>query len=74
MDFLIVEGSCERVKQLLDRIAEIMIEGHAVTALGHARATFDLDRLIPRSSSGAWRSALTSMSYRPFAESEHFHP
>jgi hypothetical protein len=70
------------VKQLLDQIAEIMKEknlpglmicGHAVTALGYSRATFDLDLLIPRSSSGAWRSELSTLSYRLFAESENFH-
>ena len=51
----------------------LMIGGHAVTALGHARATYDLDLLIPRSASMAWRSALMAMSYRVFAESESFH-
>lgn len=51
----------------------LMIGGHAVTALGHARATFDLDLLIPRSAAMAWRSALSTLSYRIFAESQNFH-
>ena len=39
----------------------LMIGGHAVTALGHPRATFDLDLLIPRSSSGRWRTELLGL-------------
>lgn len=50
-----------------------MIGGHAVTALGHARATYDLRLLIPRSAAMSWRSELSAMSYRVFAESENFH-
>lgn len=70
------------MKHLLNRIADLMAEqslpglmigGHAVTTLGHARATFDLDLLIPRSAAMAWRSALSAMSYRLFAESANFH-
>ena len=70
------------MKSLLNRIADLMAEqslpglmigGHAVTALGHARATFDLDLLIPRSAAMAWRSALSALSYRVYAESQHFH-
>lgn len=51
----------------------LMIGGHAVTALGHPRATFDLDLLIPRSSAPAWKSELAKLRYRLFAESANFH-
>jgi hypothetical protein len=50
----------------------LMIGGHAVTALGHPRATFDLDLLIPKSSSGKWRTALATLRYQIFAESANF--
>lgn len=50
----------------------LMIGGHAVTALGHPRATFDLDLLIPRSASDPWNRVLSDMDYRLFAESAHF--
>ncbi|MGL5020359.1 MAG: hypothetical protein ACRDBP_19640 [Luteolibacter sp.] len=51
----------------------LMIGGHAVTALGHPRATFDLDLLIPRSSAGRWKAELLQLHYRIFAESANFH-
>lgn len=51
----------------------LMIGGHAVTALGHPRATFDLDLLIPRSSAENWRTELSQLRYRTFAESSNFH-
>jgi hypothetical protein len=50
----------------------LMIGGHAVTALGHPRATFDLDLLIPKSSSEMWKIELAQLSYRPFSESSNF--
>lgn len=50
----------------------LMIGGHAVTALGHARATFDLDLLIPRSAAESWRRELLELSYQVFAESRNF--
>jgi hypothetical protein len=50
----------------------LMIGGHAVTALGHPRATFDLDLLIPKSSSEIWKSELAQLSYQPFSESSNF--
>lgn len=50
----------------------LMIGGHAVTSLGHPRATFDLDLLIPRSSAGEWRTEILKLRYRLFAESENF--
>lgn len=46
-----------------------MIGGHAVTALGHPRATFDLDLLIQKSSSVIWKNELAQLSYQPFSES-----
>lgn len=54
------------------KLPALMIGGHAVTALGHPRATFDLDLLIPRSSAGAWKTELTKLGYRPYAESANF--
>lgn len=50
----------------------LMIGGHAVTALGHPRATFDLDLLIPRPSASAWKTELAKLGYAPFAESANF--
>jgi hypothetical protein len=51
----------------------LMIGGHAVTALGHPRATFDLDLLIPRTSAARWNAELRNLNYRLFAESPNFH-
>ncbi len=51
----------------------LMIGGHAVTVLGHPRATYDLDLLIPRSAADAWKAALGGLEYRLFAASENFH-
>lgn len=55
------------------KLPALMIGGHAVTALGHPRATFDLDLLIPRTASDAWKVALHELSYRLFAMSDNFH-
>ncbi len=54
------------------KLPALMIGGHAVTALGHPRATFDLDLLIPRSAAANWRCELISLRYRLFAESANF--
>jgi hypothetical protein len=54
------------------RLPALMIGGHAVTALGHPRATFDLDLLIPRSSVETWRHELAAFHYRVFHESINF--
>lgn len=50
----------------------LMIGGHAVTALGHPRATFDLDLLIPRSSVEEWRREFHALGFRVFAETRNF--
>jgi len=50
----------------------LMIGGHAVTALGYPRATFDLDLIIPRSSAGKWREELVKLRFHLFAESTNF--
>jgi len=50
----------------------LMIGGHAVTALGHPRATYDVDLLVPRSSAPRWRQELATLHYRLFAESPNF--
>lgn len=56
-----------------ENLPVLLIGGHAVTALGHPRATFDLDLLIPRSSAAKWREVLMGLNYRSFAESANFH-
>jgi hypothetical protein len=55
------------------KLPALMIGGHAVTALGHPRATFDLDLLIPRSAAERWKAELANLRYRVFAESLNFH-
>lgn len=55
------------------KLPALMIGGHAVTALGHSRATFDLDLLIPRSAAENWRTELAALRYRLFSESKNFH-
>lgn len=54
------------------RLPALLIGGHAVTALGHPRATFDLDLLIPRSAADEWRKAMAGLDYRVYAESRNF--
>lgn len=63
------------ISQLIEEkgLPALMIGGHAVTALGHPRATFDLDLLIPQSSAGKWKTELLKLHYRIFAESANFH-
>lgn len=70
------------MQSLLNRIGDLMVEknlpglmigGHAVTALGHPRATFDLDLLIPRDAATEWKAALQKLNYSLFAESANFH-
>jgi len=50
----------------------LLIGGHAVTAIGHPRATFDIDLLIPRESAEQWKSSLGPLHYRLFSESTNF--
>lgn len=59
------------ISKLIDEknLPALMIGGHAVTALGHPRATYDLDLLIPRSAVGRWVAELSALHYRVFAES-----
>ena len=63
------------ISKLIDEknLPALMIGGHAVTALGHPRATYDLDLLIPRSAVGRWVAELSALHYRLFAESANFH-
>jgi hypothetical protein len=79
--FLQLTGQAAFVQSLLTTIAQrtkerglpgLMIGGHAVTALGHPRATFDLDLLIPRSAAADWKDLLSSLNYSLFAESSNF--
>jgi len=68
----------EHVLTTLSRLMEehslpaLLIGGHAVTALGHPRATFDIDLLIPRSAGPAWQEQLLRHQYRIFAENRNF--
>lgn len=66
--FLTTVSHLIREKQL----PALMIGGHAVTALGHPRATFDLDLLIPRSAIDSWKSELHRLKFQVFSESENF--
>ncbi|MEO7100894.1 MAG: hypothetical protein ABI162_16160 [Luteolibacter sp.] len=70
-----MESFLTTISKLIEEkdLPALMIGGHAVTALGHPRATFDLDLLIPRSSAGKWRTELAQLRYRLFAESANFH-
>jgi hypothetical protein len=66
--FLTTISRIMREKDLL----ALMIGGHAVTALGHPRATYDLDLLIPRSAAESWGVELAALSYRTYSESPNF--
>lgn len=67
--FLNTIGKLIREKNL----PALMIGGHAVTALGHPRATFDLDLLIPKSAAATWEAELEKLSYTPYAQTKVFH-
>ena len=69
------------MKHLLTTLASIaeeedlpvlLIGGHAVTALGHPRATFDVDLLIPRSAAPAWQAAVLQLNFQLFSTSDNF--
>jgi len=53
-------------------LPSLLIGGHAVTAHGHPRNTFDLDLLIPRSSLEEWRAFVLSEGYSIHQESGPF--
>ena len=55
-----------------DRLPVLLIGGHAVTDLGHPRATFDVNLLVPRSAAADWQQALLKLDYRVFSSSENF--
>ncbi|MCU0789292.1 MAG: hypothetical protein MUC91_14115 [Verrucomicrobia bacterium] len=44
-------------------LSALLIGGHAVTAHGHPRNTFDRDSLVPRSSFKEWRAFVLSEGY-----------
>lgn len=44
-------------------LPSLLIGGHAVTAHGHPRNTFDLDLLIPHSSLAGWRALVLEEGY-----------
>ncbi len=50
----------------------LLIGGHAVTALGHPRATFDVDLLIPRHAVTKWQQQIEHLGYRVFAQNLNF--
>jgi len=61
------------VKSFLHTLADLVTErglralligGHAVTALGFPRSTFDVDLLIPVSETESWKAALASLRLR----------
>ena len=62
------------LKKLIDEheLPALLIGGHAVTAIGHPRATFDIDLLIPRDSAESWKQNLSTLHYRLFSESANF--
>lgn len=70
-----MESFLTTIARLIDekKLPALMIGGHAITALGHPRATFDLDLLVPRASAAEWKSELTKLRYRLFSESTNFH-
>ena len=66
---------------LLNRLAELMrqhnlpallIGGHAVTAHGHPRATFDVDLVVPRGEADRWVEALDELGYRVGERNRNF--
>lgn len=69
-----MESFLTTVSQLIreNGLPALMIGGHAVTALGHPRATFDLDLLIPRGAAEAWKAELTKLGFQPYAETDNF--
>jgi hypothetical protein len=50
----------------------LVIGGHAIVLHGHLRNTFDLDLLISDSKFATGRTALTSLGYRTYFETEAF--
>lgn len=50
----------------------LLIGGHAVTSLGHPRATFDVDLLVPRESAADWQRHLLPLGYSVFGSNENF--
>lgn len=69
-----MESFLTHMARLMDEagLPGLMIGGHAVTALGHARATYDLDLLVPRSALARWEAELGKLRFRVFAESGSF--
>jgi len=59
---------CERDKDL----CFLVVGGHAVTAHGHARFTYDLDLLVRRSQRDAWVPKLEGLGYAVFREHATF--
>jgi hypothetical protein len=53
-------------------LPSLLIGGHAVTAHGHPRNTFDLDLLIPRSSLKNWRDFVLAEGYSIYQEGSAF--
>lgn len=69
------------MKHLIDTLATrakkkdlpvLLIGGHAVTALGSPRSTFDIDLLISRSTAKQWQEELAALHYQVFHENENF--
>jgi len=62
------------IKKLMTEheLPALLIGGHAVTAIGHPRATFDIDLLIPHKNAEQWKNTLGNLHYRLFSESKNF--
>jgi hypothetical protein len=61
---------CEKAES--KGLPSLLIGGHAVIAHGHARNTFDLDLIIPRSALEAWREFLLPQGYTLHSEGPTF--
>ena len=55
-----------------DGLSFLLIGGHAVFAHGHARATLDVDLIVPDTSLLAWKSWATNQGYQPAHETDAF--
>lgn len=54
------------------RLPALLIGGHAVIALGVARATYDVDLLIPRDAADAWKETLQLLGLKLYHDSGNF--
>jgi hypothetical protein len=50
----------------------VVIGGHAVNALGYSRTTLDLDLLVRKSDSEAWKNPFRELGYAVLRETDAF--